>query len=1245
MDDQNTPPIGEKIIRRPIDQEMKVSYLDYSLSVIIGRALPEVRDGLKPVHRRILYAMGRAGLVHNKAYRKSAFIVGRVLAEFHPHGDQAVYDSIVRMAQPFSLRYPLVDGQGNFGSIDGDSAAAMRYCVTGDSLIITEKGLVRIDEIANQENINLHLISKDKKVHTASKWFDSGEHRTIRITTDKGYSLTGTFNHPILTLQKDASGKLRLTWKLLEDIETGDYAVLDRLTDSFWPNNPVDLTPFFLEKEKYELPRVLNSDLAFILGSLIAEGSISERKLEFCNTDEQWVKQFIGKWKTIFPDAPLHTFRKKPSSYGKKEYSRLECHIRPVLRFLRSIGLLPVRSEDKRIPQLILQSPKNIAASFIRSYFEGDGSISYAHKMIELSCCSTSEEMLKELQVLLLRFGISSTQRFDRYRQVWKLYIRGQRNILRFHKEIGFLSERKNNKLEYVLLHYQKDQSLTDKIPFLAEYIRSRTSSHFIQRHNFDRYSSLEKHQEEILTQIPFPEVEVTAQMFEYLLTYQYLFDKIVLVEDAGINKVYSLRVDSDCHSFISNGFISHNTEVRLTQLAEELLDDIDKETVEFVPNFDGSSKEPTVLPSKLPNLLLNGSSGIAVGMATNMPPHNLTEVADGIVAQIDNPDISIEELMHYIKGPDFPTGAQICSINGIISAYKLGRGKITVRAKTSLEKKGDRESIIVNEVPYMINKAEMIKHIADLIRDKIVQGVSDLRDESDRKGIRVVIELKRDAIADVVLNQLFKHSRLEVTFGIIMLSIIDNQPKVLSLKGIIQNFIDHRIVMVTRRTQFDLTKAQEREHILEGLQIALKQIDAVIKLIKESAAVDDARAGLIRAYSLSEKQANAILDMRLQRLTALEQDKIKKELEELKTQIQELKGILASREKILGIIKSELTELKKKYGDDRRSEIIPGEQESFEMEDLIADGEMAITVTNNGYIKRLPLDTYKIQRRGGRGVIGAETAEEDVVQDVVVANAHSHVLFFTDKGRVYWLKVYEIPEASRVAKGKAIVNLLQLEEGEKITAYVPVKEFKENHSIVMVTEKGIIKKSSLGLFSHPRRGGIIACDLDEGDKLVTVNLTDGTKQIIIATQNGHAVRFEESRVRTMGRGATGVRGISLKEDDKVVGMIVAEDDKTMLTITENGYGKRTLVSEYRLTNRGGSGVTNILCSERNGKVVAISQVTDADEILLISQKGIIIRTLAKDISIIGRATQGVRLMKLEDGDKTVSVAKIQHDS
>ena len=803
---------GTKIIQRLIEDEMKKSYIDYSMSVIVGRALPDVRDGLKPVHRRILFGMYKAGLFHNKPYRKSAFIVGRVMSEMHPHGDLAIYDSLVRMAQDFSLRYTLIDGQGNFGSIDGDNAAAMRY------------------------------------------------------------------------------------------------------------------------------------------------------------------------------------------------------------------------------------------------------------------------------------------------------------------------------------------------------------------------------------------------------------------------------------------------SEARLKKLAEEMLQDIEKRTVKFTPNFDNTSQEPSVLPSKIPNLLINGSSGIAVGMATNIPPHNMGEIIDGTIKQIDNPDITIEELLPHIKGPDFPTGATICGKTGITSAYKTGRGKVILRAKAKIEEIKDKKRILITEIPYMVNKSEMISHIADLVRDKKINGITDIRDESDRHGIRILIELKKGTNEDVILNQLYKHSRLQVTFGITMLALVNNVPKILTLKQMLQHYIDHRKDIVRKRTFFDLHKAQNRAHILEGLIIALDNLDKTIKLIKESKSVEEAKNSLITNFNLSPEQSTAILEMRLQRLTSLEQEKLKKEHRDLLKLIEELKSILQSPQKILDIIKKELLELKQNYADNRRTEIIDSEATSFEMEDIIQKHDCVITITHSGYIKRLPLQTYKQQKRGGKGLIATTTKDEDFVRDIFIASTHSYLLFFTNKGKAHWQKVYNIPEASRQAKGKAIINLIHLQQDEKITAYIPIEKFDDKHFLVMATKKGTIKKTNLSAYSKPRSGGIIAISLDAKDNLIGVKLTDGNKEILLATRNGIAVRFNETNVRPTGRSSQGVRGIRLSENDEVIGMVVATDQKTLLTVTENGYGKRTKISEYRLIARGGSGVRNIICSERNGKAVSVNSVSDEDEIMLITSRGITIRTKTSQISVVGRNTQGVKLISLAENDKLVGVAKIIRD-
>jgi DNA gyrase subunit A len=685
-------------------------------------------------------------------------------------------------------------------------------------------------------------------------------------------------------------------------------------------------------------------------------------------------------------------------------------------------------------------------------------------------------------------------------------------------------------------------------------------------------------------------------------------------------------------------------TEARLSKISDEILQDIDKETVGFSPNFDETLKEPVVLPSKFPNLLVNGSSGIAVGMATNIPPHNLTESCNAVIALIDNPHITVEEISEIIKGPDFPTGAEIVGRRGIMQAFATGKGAIKIRAIMHIEQKKDRQRLVITEIPYQINKSTLVEDIAHLVRDKKITDISDLRDESNRQGIRIVIDLKKDSNPEIVKNLLYNFSRLEDSFGINVVALVNNEPRLLSIRSYLNHYLDHRIQMVRNRCIYDLKKAEEKAHILEGLNIALKDIDNVVSLIKKSKAAEDAKRGLIENYKLSELQAQAILDMRLQRIAALEQEKIKNELESLFSQIKGLKEILGSDIKIRMIIKDEMLEIIKKYGDERRTKIldVPEDESAFEMEDLIPDEPVVITISHSGYIKRMPLETYKVQNRGGRGIIASDVREGDYIEDLFVTSTHSYIMIFTNKGKVYWLKAYQIPDNSRQSMGKAIVNLLQLGADENVNAIIPIKEFDDKHYLVMATKKGTIKKTNLIEFSNPRKGGIIAINIDENtDSLVNVLLTDGTKNLMLATRNGIAARFNEEDVRPTGRNSQGVRGIKLDKSDDVVGMIIADEDKQVLTLTENGFGKRTAVQEYRLINRGGKGVRNILCSDRNGKVVAVLGVKDTDDVMFISIKGILIRTGCSQISTIGRNTQGLRLMKLSITDKAVSMTRI----
>ena len=801
--------IFEKIIPVSLEEEMKSSYIDYSMSVIVSRALPDVRDGLKPVHRRVLYGMHELGLAYNKPYKKSARIVGEVLGKYHPHGDTAVYDTMVRMVQDFSLRYPLVDGQGNFGSVDGDSPAAMRY------------------------------------------------------------------------------------------------------------------------------------------------------------------------------------------------------------------------------------------------------------------------------------------------------------------------------------------------------------------------------------------------------------------------------------------------TEARLARIANEILRDLHKNTVDFAANFDDSLQEPTVLPAYLPNLLINGSSGIAVGMATNIPPHNLTEVIDGLVAFIKNPNITSEKLMKYVVAPDFPTGGIIYGYQGVKDAYTTGRGRVIVRAKANIETlKNSKENIVISELPYQVNKANLIEKIADLVRAGKVSDISNIRDESDRDGMRVVIELKRDAQPAVVLNQLFMHTQMQTTFGVIMLALVKGTPKILTLKEIMQHFINHRMDVLIRRTKFDLDAAERRAHILEGYIIALDNIDEVIETIKKSRDVDTAKNNLIRKFKLSEIQAKAILDMRLQRLTGLERKKIEDEYKETIKLIEKLKGILESEEKRYLIIKDELLEIKERYGDARRTEIIYNYEE-FSLEDIIAEEDVVVTISHNGFIKRFPVSGYRRQGRGGKGVTGAGTKEDDFIEHMFIASTHHYILFFTDRGKCYWLKVHAIPEGGRATRGRSIINLIEKDKEENITAFVAVKEFKDDNYLIMATEKGTVKKTVLSAYSNVRKGGINAINIVKGDRLMAVRSTDGSNDIVLGTRNGFAIRFNEKDVRNMGRTATGVRGVNLGKGDIVVGLLVMKRNDHILVVTENGYGKRSDINDYRITRRGGKGVITVKTGEKVGKMIAMMNVVDGDELVIITNHGMVIRQSVKDIRVMGRNTQGVRVIRLNAGDKIADIAKV----
>ncbi len=1205
MAEENQGKLGTKIIPRIIQDEMKQSYLDYSMSVIVGRALPNVRDGLKPVHRRVLFTMWESGLLHNSPFKKSANVVGNCMAKFHPHGDSAIYDTLVRLAQDFSMRYQLIDGQGNFGCFTADTKVKLTdgRDLTFTELIreyeqgkrnftftVNEKGSIQIAEIKNPR-----MTKKNAEI--------------MKVILDNGEEIKCTLNHKFML--KDGSYK-----------ESKDLMPEDSL-----------MPAYFRISAKSDNPNVAGYSMVFqprqglwnFVHVLADEWNISNEvyaksagrirhhaDFNKINNNPDNIRRIGWKehWKTHYElTSQKHKTDNeyvKKLAQGRKEYWS---------------------NPENRKKHSKITSFRNIKNWKNDKYRE----------QMRITLSNINKKYLKEHPEIIEKISQRASATLKR---LWK--IPEYKEL--FHNKIVASNKRRLT-------------NLTGKKKFLkiCAYLKENNLS-------FDK-ENYEKVRREIFGVKSFTSWDLGIKKY-------YSDNKnLVICEINGNHKVskiellkefadvYDLAIDNTHNFALSAGIFVHNsvdgdppaamryTECRLKKLAEEMLEDIDKKTVKFIPNFDTSTTEPTVLPSKLPNLLINGSSGIAVGMATNMPPHNISEVIDAVIRQIDNPDLSIEELMSIVHGPDFPTGALICGKSGIKDAYSTGRGKILVRARTKVEDDKGRQTIIVNEIPFMVNKSELVEEIAELVRDKKIIGISDLRDESDRDGIRVVIELKKDTDSGVVLNQLFQHTRMQTTFGIIMLALVNNEPKVLNIKQLIHYYIAHRKDVVRRRALFELNKAQIRAHILEGLMVALANIDEIIKQIKESKSIETAKQALESGFNLTNEQAVAILEMRLSRLTSLEQEKIKQEHSDLMRLIEDLESILSSPQKILGIIKKELIELKEKYGDARRTEIVDSQGTDIETEDMIKDEEMAITITNSGYIKRLPLETYKIQRRGGKGVIAAATKDEDIVKDIFIASTHSYILFFTNKGRVHWLKVYALPEASRQARGKAIVNLLELGSGESVTAFVPIKEFDDKHCLIMATKKGTVKKTILMAYGKPRRGGIAAITLEEGDELINVQLTDGNQQIMLATKNGNAVRFEEKNVRSTGRSAQGVRGISLKENDTVIGMVVASGEKTLMSITENGYGKRTPISDYRIINRGGSGVISIQCSERNGKVVSICNVTDNDDLIFISKKGIVIRVPASDISVIGRNTQGVRIMKLEDKDRIVSAVKVAKES
>jgi DNA gyrase subunit A len=1228
-----------RIEERELEKEMRSSYLDYAMSVIVGRALPDVRDGLKPVHRRVLYAMHDIGLQPTRPYRKCAFIVGEVMGKYHPHGDSAIYDTLVRMAQEFSLRYTLIDGQGNFGSIDDDPAAAMRYCVSGDTRVATSQGTVRIDSLVpgakpeSDNDVDFDVLDRLGRPVKASKLFHSGDHPTLRLRTSHGHELTGTHNHPVLCLV-DMAGVPLLLWKLLEEIKPGDRVLISRT-----PQENGDAGPLSARDMQH----------ALLAGAFVSEGWIGSARAGFNNVDKEFFDEVLSAYDAVV-GGPRYVYSRRIASGSLLHELDVQN-----LDSLQASPLAEIsgKASEKRVPEFVWQSSSAFKRVFLRALFTGDGSSSLLPRnSIQVSYSTYSEQLARDVQLLLLESGVVS--RICCYEKgEFKVVVSNRRDARLFARSVGFLGV-KQEKLEGDLATIpETSRALShDHVPHIVEYIRSDCGSRWterdwLRRHNVDRIERWERGGTAIMERIESPEVR---EVVEPLVTGDYFYAEVESVRPAGVQPVYSLRVETDDHSFLTNGFVSHNTEARLGRLATELLRDIDADTVDFGPNYDESTQEPLILPARFPNLLVNGASGIAVGMATNIPPHNLREVSAAVTAYIDDPGIDLAGLMEHVKGPDFPGGG-IMSLEGIRDAYASGRGSVKVRARAHVEPlKGGKDAIVVTELPFMVKKGGdngLITKIADLVRDKKLEGISDLRDETDRSGMRLVIELKRGGHpAKVVLNNLYKKTGMQTSFGINMVALVDGVPRTLSLLELVKYYVQHQREVVTRRTQYELRRAEARAHILEGLLIALDNLDAVIKLIRASKDPDTARDGLIDKFDLSREQAQAILDMRLQRLTALEADKVRAEHADLMERIGELRAILGDEARVLGLVKEELAEITDSYGDERRTEIAHFEGD-VGIEDMIADQQMVISLTASGYVKRLPLATYRQQHRGGVGVMGMNLKEDDYIAHLHICSSHDYLLFFTNKGKVYRLKVYELPEGSRTAKGSALVNLLPLREGETVMAVIPTRDFKENKYLAFATAKGQFKKTEFLAYNTPiRADGIIAIKVRDGDELVQVRMTSGEDDILMVSKSAHAVRFSEGEARPMGRDTSGVKGMNVsakvgREPNRVLAMDVARDDTELFVVTENGYGKRTSIAEYPRKGRGTKGVLTAKLTEKKGGLAGALIVREHQDLLFISQNGMVQRTQAGGISLMGRPTQGVRVMNIKDDDRVSAVALV----
>ncbi len=1194
---------------REITEEMKESYIDYAMSVIISRALPDVRDGLKPVHRRILYAMLEEGLRHDAKFRKSAAVIGGVLAKFHPHGDVAVYDALVRMAQDFSLRYPLIQGQGNFG------------CFTEDTKV----------RLTDGRNLNFgKLITEQKQGKKHWTFTFNPQTKKIEIAEIKNPRLTRK-DEKIMEVMLDNGEKIKCTLDHRFMLRNGEYKEAKDL-------KPGDsLMPFYVKSYDGE------------------DKNLKGYEIIYQPLKEVWeyIHHLADRW-----NLENRIYKKSAGRIRHhKDFNKLNNNPDNVLRiqwqdhwqYHKDIA----SERHKNDPAYV----KKIAEGRKKFWSNEKNRKIYSERLSKRNSENWKDKDYREKKIRFLS-------------EINKQYIKNHPELIEiFSKRASATLKRMWRIPEYRQLFHEKIvasnkkriTNLTGKKKFLKICDYLITNNFPLNKENF------EKARKEIFGTKSFTRWDLGIQKYygnNQLLLLSEINQKnnhrVVSIKILQKKEdVYDLTIEPWHNFALATGVFVHNsidgdsaaayryTEARLSKIGEEMLKDIEKNTVDFVDNYDGTRKEPTVLPSPVPQLLLNGSLGIAVGMATNIPPHNLSEVCDAIIFLIDHPKAETEDLFQWIRGPDFPTGGQIFNQKEIIQVYSQGKGPILVRGKTEIVESEKRTQIIISEIPFQVQKSALVEQFANLVSEKKIEGIRDIRDESDKEGMRIVIDLQRDAYPQKILNRFYKFTDLQKNFHLNMLALVDGiQPRVLNLVELLNYFIGHRKEVVFRRTKYDLEKAKERAHILEGLDKCLANIDAVIKTIKQSDSREDAQKNLIKRFRLTEIQANAILETKLSALAKLERKKIEDELKEIQVKIKELATILKSPQKIKEVIKKELAQLKENFGDGRRTKVFVQRVGEIAEEDLIPAEETIITLTQGGYIKRINPATYKLQKRGGKGIMGMKTIGEDIVEHFLTANTHDFLLFFTDSGKVFRTPVYEIPEGTRVAKGRGLLNFLEISSEEKVLSILALG--KEDESLgtkylAMVTRDGIMKKTAIVEFENVRKSGLIAINLKKGDLLRRVQKTTGEDEIILVTKKGQAIRFKEKEIRPMGRSAAGVKGIRLKRRaDEVVGMDVIKSQNYLLVVTENGYGKRTDLKEYRLQGRGGTGIKTAQVTQKTGDLVASRVLLGAEEdLIVISQKGQVIRTKISQIPKLSRATQGVRIMKLEAGDKVASAACI----